>query len=244
MRNALIVGASSGVGRALIEKLAKNNCDLILCARSSRDLEANATDVILRFGTKVKFAALDINDKDQRSELISLAVKIGNITDLFITIGDIADNDNGLQDYHSIDSLVNSNFLSIIMFISGVLKKSGTNGKLNIVLLSSIAISRPRKNNLVYAASKAAVDFYFRGMQHLFVNTNVNIIIFRLGYIDTAMSYGKKLLLHPVSPIKTADYILSKLNTRKRIYYYPWYWRYFTIIIRLIPWIIYKRLSF
>ena len=244
MQTAIILGASSGVGRALAEKLAKDGRDLVLCSRSKRDLEANAADVMLKYGIDAQVLAVDINVKAERDELVSYILKKKNINSIFITIGDVIDQDDGLQSHLEIDHLVNSNFLSITHFLSALIHSSDKGEKLNIVLLSSITVGRPRKSNLVYATSKMAIDFYCRGLQHLLAGSSVRIIIFRLGYIDTAMSYGKKLLLPPVLSSLAAEKIIAKLNKRKQIHYYPGYWRYIIILVKLIPWVIYKKLSF
>jgi len=244
MNTAVILGASSGVGRALADKLARDGCNLVLIARSKRDLEANATNISLKYNIDVQVYAIDINEKYERDKLISYVSNWKNINSVFITVGEMVEDDNGLQDCNIVDRLVNSNFLSITHFLSALIQSADKRVSLNIFLMSSITISRPRKSNLVYATSKMAIDFYCRGLQHLLADTSIRIVIFRLGYIDTAMSYGKKLLLHPVSPGLAAQKILTKLNKRRRIYYYPGYWRYIVFAVKMVPWIIYKKMGF
>ena len=244
MNNALIIGASSGVGRALAEILAESGWNLVLSSRSERDLEAVSADLIIRYGINSQVLTADINETAGRDKLLLSILKGGKINYLFITIGDVIENDNGLQDHIVRDRLVKTNFLSIMNFLSDLLQSFDKNEKLKIALCSSIAVGRPRKNNLVYATSKSAIDFYCRGIQHLFANTTIRMFIFRLGYIDTSMSYGKKLMFTPVSPINAAKNIASKLNERRLNHYYPWFWRYITLVIQSIPWKIYKNLTF
>jgi len=243
-KTALILGASSGVGRALSETIAKNGWDLVLCSRGERDLEISAANVSLRYKINTQFFSIDINRIDERVKLISFISRENKIRNIFITIGDVDENDNGLLDQVTIDRLVYSNFLSITHFLSGIMNSKTIKADLNVVILSSIAVTRPRKNNLIYAASKAAIDFYCRGLQHLFAGTSIKILVCRLGYIDSTMTYGKKLLFRPASSTKTAEYIFARINKSKRICYYPVYWKYITFLIKLIPWGLYKRLSF
>lgn len=232
------------MGRALAEKLGRDGCGLVLCSRSKRDLEANAANISLKYNIYTQVYTIDINEKNERDKLVSYISKGKNINSIFITVGDMVEHDNGLQDCLIVDRLVNSNFLSIAHFLSALIQSVDKREELKIYLMSSITICRPRKNNLVYASSKMAIDFYCRGLQHLLADSSIRIIIFRLGYIDTAMSYGKKLLLHPVSSSLVAEKIITKLKKRNRIYYYPGYWRYIVIIVKLVPWIIYKRIVF
>ena len=244
IKTALILGASSGIGRALSETIAVRGWNLVLCSRGEKDLEATSANIRLRYKNSVQYFSIDIIKEDERDKLISFISKEKKIRDIFITIGDINEIDDGLQDRLTIDRLVYSNYLSIVHFLSGIMQSETGKEYLNVILLSSIAITRPRKNNLVYSASKSAVDFYCRGLQHLFAGTNVKIIVFRLGYIDTIMTYGRKLYLPPASAKKAAVFIFSRINKSKRVCYYPVYWRYISFIIKLVPWGLYKRLSF
>jgi short-subunit dehydrogenase len=244
MKKALILGASSGIGRALTEELAKDGWELILCSRNTREMEAIAAHVFIRYRTIAQVIEIDVIANTERKKLIEHIVKENGITDFFITIGEIMSEDNGLQDDDDINRLIQTNFNSIILFVSGLLRVINLKDSKNIVFLSSIASTRPRKNNLIYATSKSAVDFYLRGMQHLLADTNINIQIIRLGYIDTSMSFGKKLLFPAISPQNTAGLILKNIKSKKRIHYIPGYWKYISIMVRLIPWVIYKKISF
>ena len=246
MGTVVILGASSGVGRALSYQLAKEGSNLILCSRSNRDLETIASNLRLRCGVEVTVYPGDINVTDQREAFLNNLSVYDNITEIYISIGDILDKDDGLQNPVLIDRLIKSNFLSLACFLSEFLQTLDNKTPINIAVISSVAIARPRRNNLVYAASKAGIDFYCRGLQHLFVGTERKIVLFRLGYIDTAMTFGKKLMFQPISAERTAEYIISRLKNRKskRVYFFPGYWKYITLIIKMIPWQVYKKLSF
>ena len=56
----VVVGASSGLGRALAEELARTGHELLLVASDPRDLSAIAADLGLRHAAKVHTLALDL----------------------------------------------------------------------------------------------------------------------------------------------------------------------------------------
>ena len=60
-RYAMITGASSGLGLALAEALARRGRNLILVARHRETLEPVAIELTQRFGVEVLFRACDLS---------------------------------------------------------------------------------------------------------------------------------------------------------------------------------------
>lgn len=60
-RYAMITGASSGLGLALAEALARRGRNLILVARQRETLEPVAIELTQRFGVEVLFRACDLS---------------------------------------------------------------------------------------------------------------------------------------------------------------------------------------
>ena len=61
----LIIGASSGLGKALAYAFARNNHDLILVSRDVRDLSALKTDIENKYKILVEVLEIDLNLNDQ-----------------------------------------------------------------------------------------------------------------------------------------------------------------------------------
>jgi len=245
-RRAVVIGASAGVGRALAESLARRGYDLVIAARDERDLCAVAKDLETRHGRRVVPMPIDLvgGDDALQAWLGECRVRLPDVDAVLIPAGAVDDADDGMQDWDAADRLLTTNFLAVMKLASRFLSDFENRGRGTLVLISSIAAGAPRRRNVVYAAAKAALESYARSMQHRFAETDVLVNVYALGYVDTAMSRGRKLLFPAADPARIAEAIVDDLNRARRFAHLPRYWAVVTFVLRSLPWSVYRRLSF
>lgn len=245
-KTAVIVGASSGVGRALASALAAHGWKLVLSARDRRDLDALAADLTLRFNAECHPIPVDLSNCDYSGAAFceQCVSALGIIDVLFYVAGAIDDHDDGCTDDETTRKLAEVNYVAAIKTLGAFAKLFEQGGRGTLVGFSSIAAAAPRRQNVVYASAKAGLEAYLRGLRHRFADTSVLVQGYALGYVDTAMAYGKKLLLPAVSADAVANEVVRNLSRDIGIKYYPAYWWLITLTLRLLPWFIYKRLRF
>jgi short-subunit dehydrogenase len=111
----VIVGASAGLGRALAERLAADEHDLVLIGRDQRDLDAIAADLSLRFGVETKVLAGDIGQTETLLERLNAVLTAWTpIEGILFPIGAANDEDTIDLPQKRIQDIVNVNFLSIV----------------------------------------------------------------------------------------------------------------------------------
>ena len=136
------------------------------------------------------------------------------------------------------------NGLSPVIFAEAFAQHMGMLNHGTIALISSVAGDRGRKSNYTYGAAKGLVTRYAQGLQHRFANTNVKVILIKPGPTDTPMTQNQvnsKLKLAPVEQV--AKEIVSGINKEKKVIYTPKKWQIVMMIIRHLPFFLFKKMD-
>lgn len=242
---ALVLGATAGLGRALSRALAAEGYDIALIARDPADLSAEAAHLRCVYGVRTFEISADGAAPDLLLRAASERLRdLGRIRAVLCPIGASRPDDDGMMPLGEAERLIHVNLVSVIALVQAVLptllaQKSGV-----IVGFGSVAAARGRSSNIVYAASKRALESYFQSLRHKLSADNVRVQFYQLGYLDTRQSYGKRLPFPKASPDAIARKVAANLDRDVGLVTVPRYWRGVTLLIRLLPWPIFKRLSF
>ena len=243
--NAIVVGASAGLGRALSEALAARGHDLVLVAQDARDVDAQAAWLRLKYSIRVVSVAADAADLERLLAALRDATSgMTQIHGLYFPAGFTFENDRGTLGVPETRRLLDVNLTSVIVAVADLMPRMLACGPANIVGFGSIASIRGRNANVVYAAAKRALASYFESLRHRCAGSDVRVQFYQLGYLDTQQTFGRKLLFPPASPERVARYVMNNLNHDKGNIFLPRYWTVIAAILRLLPWSIYKKLQF
>lgn len=111
-RSAIVTGASRGIGKYIALELAREGCDVTICARTETDLEA-AADEIAAEGADVVALPMDITDGGAAERLVdATADRFGRID---VYVGNVGGNRRG--DFEELsdedwEDLIDLNFMS------------------------------------------------------------------------------------------------------------------------------------
>jgi 3-hydroxy acid dehydrogenase/malonic semialdehyde reductase len=153
---AVVTGASSGIGKAIAESLAKHNIKLILVARRQDKLEKLQNEL----QTPSHVIACDITDKDKiKEELSNLPEEFTNIDVLIncsgLALGLEAAPETEWQDW---ETMLNVNCLALTYITHLLLPGMVERNQGHIVNIGSTAGTYPYKGGNVYGATKAFVE--------------------------------------------------------------------------------------
>ncbi|MBA3536857.1 MAG: SDR family NAD(P)-dependent oxidoreductase [Tatlockia sp.] len=235
-RTWMILGATSIIAEEFAQLAAKAGYSLILAGRNKDQLGIIAADLRLRYQVNCEILISDFSSN--LSDILTFLVDSSMELDLFIALSTIIENANLNQ--NNIEELVNINVLSTVQIINTYIHKSQTEHRL--IFLSSVAACRGRAKNSLYGGSKALIELYLEGLGQESAG-KLQITIARLGFIDTAQTYGSPGIFYASPPKSCAKACWKASYAGKRQIYHPFFWRYIMAIMRRLPFFIYKNLK-
>ena len=240
---AVVVGGSSGLGRALCAELAARGRDLVVVASREEDCRRLADHLRLLHGVDVTSCAIDArNPAAFRDALLRALDGVASVDDLFLPMGLAFDNDQiGMAD-RTIEDLWRINYAAVVLALEAVLPRMAEKHT-RIVGFGSIAAVRIRNRNVQYSAAKAALAAYFSGLRQALVAQPQVAQFYVVGYIDSGQSFGKTRLFPPMSAQRAARRVLNDGDHDFGERFLPRYWTLVALALRLLPWRVFSRLD-
>mmetsp|Transcript_3209 Transcript_3209/g.4847 ORF Transcript_3209/g.4847 Transcript_3209/m.4847 type:complete len:380 (-) Transcript_3209:779-1918(-) len=172
---AIVTGSTSNVGREFAEYLSSCGMNLLLIAKSERQLTAQCEQLVSKFNIGVKYVSFDFSSHNAQSNhfYMELDKLIKDCMTEDGGLGILVNNDVLSNDYPmtleemndvEIDGILYSNIQSIVGMTKLVLKHMKQNNKGCIINISSASGNCPSPFMSIYSASKAFVTQFSRSM--------------------------------------------------------------------------------
>lgn len=247
-RRAILVGSSGGIGSALAHKLAGEGYTLALLDRNVELSQAISSQINEKYNETRAFSYQhDVTDYNTVPALLRRIVADLGGLDLFVYVAG-AIYFPGIDEFNFEEDrrMVEVNLLGAMAWMSRVapLFQSMKSGQ--IVGVSSVAGDRGRVGNPGYNTSKAGLTTYLESLRNRLTRHGVNVITVKPGMVKTVMltlpNAPRPVLA--VTPQQAADGIWNAIRKRKQVVYVSGIWRWVMLVIRHIPSVIFRRMSF
>lgn len=245
--NVLILGATSGIARAISHEMARRGCRLILAGRKMDELERDATDIRLRHNVAVDAVTFDALDFDSHPAFIQKCLDLvgGHLDGVVLCHGYLPDQTKTQSDFAEARKTLDVNFTSAVSLLSPLANYLEQHRRGYIAAISSVGGDCGRLSNYSYGSAKAALSIWLQGLRNRLFHSGVHVLTIKPGFVDTPMTVG---IIKPNSPLvvkpeRVARDIDRAIRRRKNVLYTPWFWWGILTIICSIPESIFKRLK-
>lgn len=239
MKKIIIMGGSSGIGRALAETLASRGVRVGIAARSIRAMQQLAD----RFPGMVETAAIDVTDPEAPEQLKELISRLGGL-DIYIHASGIAMR-NPEMDPDIEVKVAETDAVGLARMTSAVFRYFMLTGRRGqIAAITSVAGTRGIGELSAYSASKSFGSTYLEALQQLARTRNMPLDItdIRPGWTRTPLIDPDKTYMLEMQLYRVVPDILKAIVRRRRVAVIDWRWALVCGLWRLLPRPIWLRL--
>lgn len=185
-KNALITGASRGLGLGIAEGYAQAGANLILI---SRHMPGEVLEKLRGYGVRAEAYAYDLSDPSGIPDLVGGILKQWGRIDILVNdAGAQRRNDSVDFTAEDWDFVCNVNAKSVFLLCREVGRHMIENGYGKIINFASLLSFQGGLRVPAYAASKGAVMQFTKSLSNEWAKYNVNVNCIVPGYFDTDMN--------------------------------------------------------
>ncbi len=237
MKKAIIIGATSGIGKAVAEILLQEG--YLVGVTGRREVLFPAMQQ--QFSGRIFCKKMDVQELLTLASICNELVNQMGGMDLLVISAGIGEGNKQL-DFEIENDVIKTNiqgFTCIADWGTSFFKKQGYGHLVNISSIAGI-----RGNGLApsYNATKAYQINYLEGLRLNTIKSGYDITItdVRPGFVDTAMAKGNGLFW--VAPVKkAAEQIVEAIKRKKGVVYITKRWGLIGYVLKIIPFSILRR---
>lgn len=237
-KKAIIVGASSGIGREVARLLLSDGWHLGVAARREEpllELKAMAPE-------RVEAMTIDVTSPDAEERLLGLVERLGGM-DLYFHASGIGRQNRMLEADIELCT-VETNALGFTRMIGAAYRYFAERGSGHIAAITSIAGTKGLGPAPAYSATKALQACYLEALEQQARQRKLDIRFtdIRPGFVDTALLNGDFDYPMLMRPEAVASDIVKSVYRQRHVRVIDFRYRVLTFLWRLIPRWLWRRI--
>lgn len=237
-KKAIIVGATSGMGRQLTKELSQEY-DVGLAGRRMHLLESLQKEI----KTKSFIKQIDVTQHQQaRDSFAELMEEMGGLDLFVVTVSAFMEmTSSSMHDYKKLFDVDIVGTVNLTEYVKTFFEeqKSG-----HIVLFSSIDGLRGTALSPVYSATKSFIYTYAQGLRNYMKQNDVPVFVTTIvpGWVDNERAEFSAMdgTFWVASTKKAAKQIFTAIKNKKKVAYITKRWWWFALMLKLLPDCIYN----
>ncbi|WP_299528159.1 SDR family NAD(P)-dependent oxidoreductase [uncultured Lutibacter sp.] len=230
MKNALIIGATSGIGKELAKLLVADNYNVVITGRREKLLKEIKETNPEKYIIKVQ----DVTNLDSCETLFLELKKELKTIDLVVYSSGVGDPNYKLEWEKELPTL-QTNITAATKIYGLAYNFFRRQGYGHLVGISSIASIRGNRHVPAYFASKAFQANYLESLWMKGKRSKSKIIVTDIqpGFVDTSMAIGKTFWMS--STEKATKQIYTAIKNKKKKVYVTKRWWLIALLLKIVP---------
>ena len=246
VQSILVIGGTSEIGICTVLEIGerKHLRRIILAGRDSAALSRQSVEFLRKFpDVIVDVETIDLLETGSISKKIDALFERCQIDVVLLTAGVLPEMDDTIIDPVTTVNTTKVNFLGQLEAGTSALAGFRKQGSGILVVVSSVAVERPRRDNYVYGAAKAGLDAWANGAADALVGSGIRVLVVRPGMVRTRMSQMLPEAPMTCDPEDVAHAIRKRLTKGPVIVWVPGKIRLLMMVLRHLPRIIFRKIS-
>lgn len=249
MRTAVIIGATSGIGKAVAERLLKEGWRVAITGRREGELrkivDAHERGRVMAF-------PMDVTSESATEVLDRIVTEAGK-PDLLMYVSGVGYQNRELDiDKELLTVRTNcEGMVRCLVHFMGYVRRAASEGRISpdspirIAVVSSVAGTKGMGTAPAYSATKKMQSTYVTAMSQLARMEKLPVVFseIRPGFVATEILNPQKHYPMAITSEKAADHIVKGLRRRRRVIIFDWRFRIIVFLWRLIPECLWERLT-
>jgi decaprenylphospho-beta-D-erythro-pentofuranosid-2-ulose 2-reductase len=243
---AVVLGGTSGMGRALARRLSARGDAVFLLGNEPEELGRSAADLSARHPSRagVGHAPCDLEHPEGFAAALDAAdAALGGFDTAIVTAAMFASQAELEQNRELARRLVTVNYAHTVVFCEHVRERLLARGGGRLTVFSSVAGDRGRKPVGIYGSSKAGLSVYLEALDHKYHAAGLSVLTVKPGFVKTAMTAGLKPPPFAGEPDQVAKEVLAAMDRKRPLLYTPRIWALVMLVIRLLPRFVMRKIA-
>jgi short-subunit dehydrogenase len=230
---AIVIGTSSGIGRALAKLLAANGYEVGLAGRRVALMEGLRREI----GAPTHLKVMDLAEpQEARQRLGDLIEEMGDV-ELIVVNSGVGHTDPPWEKEYEIIEVNVTGFAAVANRAMAYFIERGSG---HLVGISSISALRGLR--AAYSASKAFDSTYLEGLRLKAdrLGLDIRVTDVKPGFVDTEMTAGRQGMFWVATAEEAARQIFAAIRKKKRHVYVTRRWRLMGWLMKVLPYPIFS----
>jgi short-subunit dehydrogenase len=221
--NAFITGASSGIGRAVAERLGRRGTRVIVAARREAELQS-LVESIRSEGGQADLCVLDVGQPDEVWGAVRKWERETGGLDLVIANAGVGKTKPAHKlAWEDVEPILRVNVVGAFATLMAGMEGMVARGRGTLVGVSSLAAMRGLPKSGAYAASKAALATFLETLRTDLGRKGIRVVDVRPGFVDTPMTKANQFKMPFLMDVdRAADVTMRGIERGEAIVSYPW----------------------